>query len=117
MTSHTAGSHFALGQSSVPYADFPDGAKELDANLYNVLRMNVRGSKAALLDNVTFPSYMQGMIVLDKHMNISKMDRIMAAYSIMDKITYKNDALSFMTNFMGAKRELDRLNAGRTHYM
>jgi hypothetical protein len=117
VTSHTAGSHFALGQSSVPYADFPDGAKELDANLYNVLRMNVRGSKAALLDNVTFPSYMQGMIVLDKHMNISKMDRIMAAYSIMDKITYKNDALSFMTNFMGAKRELDRLNAGRTHYV
>ena len=117
VTSHTAGSHFALNQSSIPYADFPDGAKELDANLYNVLRMNVRGSKAALLDNVTFPSYMQGMIVLDKHMNISKMDRIMAAYSIMDKITYKNDALTFMTNFMGAKRELDRLNAGRTHYV
>jgi hypothetical protein len=117
VTSITAGSHFSLGQSSIPYADFPDGAKELDALLYNVLRMNVRGTKSALLDNVTFPSYIQGMIVLDKHMNISKMDRIMAAYSVMDKITYKSDALSFMTSFMGAKRELDRLNAGRTHYV
>ena len=57
------------------------------------------------------------MIVLDKHMNISKMDRIMAAYSVMDKITYKSDALSFMTSSIGAKRELDRLNAGRTHYV
>ena len=35
----------------------------------------------------------------------------------MDRITYKSDALSFMTSFMGAKRELDRLNASRTHYV
>ena len=28
VTSITAGSHFSLGQSSIPYADFPDGAKE-----------------------------------------------------------------------------------------
>ena len=102
VTSITAGSHFSLGQSSISHADFPDGAKELDALLYDVLRMDVRGSKAALLDNVTFPPCIQVVIVLDKHMNISKMDHIMAAYSVMDKNTYKSDALSSMTPFMGA---------------
>ena len=110
------GSHFALGQSSIRYADFPREAKELDGLLYNILRMNVKGTKHCILDNVTFPSYIQGMIVLDKHMNISRMDRVMAAFTTFNTIKYNGNALGFMTSFLGAARELDMCQAEKAHY-
>jgi hypothetical protein len=115
----SSGSHFSLGQSRVAYCDFefPHEARDLDSMLYNILRMNVKGTKQALLDNVTFPSYIQGMIVLDKHMNISKMDRIMAAYGTFDDLKWKGNALDFQTTVMTAKRELDLCNAGKEHYV
>lgn len=69
--------HFTLGAHSVRYTDLTDQTKTLDAMLYNVLRMNVKGSKGSLLSCVTFPSYVQAICVLEKHMSISRMDRIM----------------------------------------
>ena len=73
--------------------------------------MNVKGTKQALLDNVTFPSYIQGTIVLDKHMNISKMDRNMAAYGTFDNLKWKGNALDFQATVMAAKRELNPCDA------
>ena len=111
-----AGSHFTLGSHSVRYADLPDEAKELDRTLYNIIRLNVKGSKQQLLICVTFPSYVQAVLILDKHMNISKMDRIMAAFTAFDKLVYKGNALQFQTEFMSLKRELDRCGADLNYY-
>ena len=79
--------------------------------------MNVKGTKQALLDNVTFPSYIQGMIVWDKHMNISKMDRTVAAYGTFDNLKWKGNALDFQTIVMAARRELGLCDAGEEHYV
>ena len=91
----SASSSFALGSHSIAYADFPDEAKELDQTLYNILRLNVKGSKNALLSHVTFNSYVQGVIVLHQHINISRMDRIIRAFNQMDKCVFKGSALAF----------------------
>ena len=112
----STGSVFTTGQHSVRYDDLSTQTKQLDALLYNVLRMNVRGSKAALLSSVTFPSYVQGILILDKHMGISKMDRIVRAFSSLDKLTYSGDALKFQTESLSLKRELDQCGANMTHY-
>ena len=65
------GSLFTTGEHTGKYADLPMETRQLDGLLYNVLRRNVRGSKHALLSSVTFPSYVQAILILDKHMGIS----------------------------------------------
>ena len=40
-----ASGHFSLGHHAIAYDDLPEEAKTLDALLYNVLRMNIKGSK------------------------------------------------------------------------
>ena len=54
--------HFSLGQHSLAYDDLPQEAKTLDALLYNVLRMNIKGSKQSVIACVTFPSYVQAVM-------------------------------------------------------
>ena len=51
-------SAFSLDQASTPYAALPERSISLDTLLYNVLVMNVKGTKKSLLRCVTFPSYM-----------------------------------------------------------
>ena len=111
-----AGGSFALGQHAIAYCDLPDAAKELDQTLYNILRLNVKGSKNALLSHVTFNSYVQGVIVLHHHINISRMDRIIRAFNQMDKCVFKGSALAFQTEFLGLRRELDVCGATMQHY-
>ena len=110
------GSLFTTGEHPLKYSDLSEQTKQLDGLLYNVLRMNVKGSKHSLLASVTFPSYVQAILILDKHMGISKMDRIVRAFSSLDKLTYAGDALKFQTEALGLKRELDLCGANITHY-
>lgn len=110
------GSLFTTGEHPLKYSDLSEQTKQLDGLLYNVLRMNVKGSKHSLLASVTFPSYVQAILILDKHMGISKMDRIVRAFSSLDKLTYAGDALKFQTEALGFKRELDLCGANITHY-
>ena len=112
----SSGSLFTSGQHSIRYSDLSEDTKQLDALLYNVLRMNIRGSKVSLLSSVTFPSYVQAILILDKHMSISKMDRIVTAFTAMDKLTYSGDALKFQTESLSLKKELDLCGANMTHY-
>ena len=63
----TGSSAFTLGSHSVSYGDFPEEAKQLDQTLYNIPRINVKGTKNALFSHVTFNSYVQGIIVLYQH--------------------------------------------------
>jgi hypothetical protein len=108
---------FSLGRSAVSYAELSDEVKNLDALLYNVVRMNVKGSRNSLLSCVTFPSYVQAVCVLARHMDISKIDRIMRAFSGWDKLTYQGDVMKFQVEVMTLKRELDRSGANLTHYL
>lgn len=115
-SSHRSG-HFSLGSHTIAYVDLPEEAQKLDGFLYNILRMNIRGSKQALLSCVTFPSYVQGVCVLEKHMGISRMERVMSAFSAFDRLSYNGNVLLFQTQFMGLKRELDNCGASITHYV
>ena len=98
-------SNFTLGSASTTYADLSAESKALDALLYNVLKINVKGSRNSLISCVTFPSYVQAMCVLSKHMDISKTDRIMRALGAWDKLTFKNDVAAFQTEVMALKRD------------
>ena len=70
----------SMGSQSLNHAgsywDLSPEARDLDSLLYNVLRMCVKGSKRVLLECVQFPSYIQGVVVLMRHHDISRNDRI-----------------------------------------
>ena len=87
--SATTGSTFTLGVHKIAYKDLPLAALKLDALLYNIFKLSIKGSKQALLQNVTFPSYVQAVIVLVKHMDMSKMARIGHAFSALDNLTFQ----------------------------
>ena len=64
-------SNFSLGSSGLRYSELSEDTRALDALLYNVLKINVKGSRNSLIPCVTFPSYIQAMCVLSKRMDIS----------------------------------------------
>ena len=49
--------HFSLGEHHTSYRDLPEEARVLDGMLYNIFKMCIKGSKQAILECVTFPSY------------------------------------------------------------
>lgn len=110
-------SSFSLGAASTAYADLPDQTRALDALLYNVLKINIKGARNSLIACVTFPSYVQAMCVLSKHMDISKTDRIMRALDAWDKLQYKGNVAAYQTEVMALKRELDASGANITHFI
>ena len=66
-TTGGTGGTFTLGIHKTAYKDLPAAARKCDAILYNIFKLSIRGSKQALLKSVTFPSYVQAVIVLVKH--------------------------------------------------
>ena len=90
------GETFKLGTNHTAYADLHDAAKALDVNhamLYNTSRMSGKGSKQALLQCVTFHSYVQAVIVPVKQMDISRMRRIMAAFTALESLSCTGETL------------------------
>jgi hypothetical protein len=71
--------------------DFSAEEKALDGMLYNVLKMNVKGTKNEMLRHVSFPSYVQGMCVLYKHVDICSVGRKIIAFEKMDQLQFKGD--------------------------
>ena len=65
----------SLLKAKKKYVDFSAEKKALGGMLYNVLKMNVKGSKNEMLRHVAFPSYVQGMCVLYKHVDICAVGR------------------------------------------
>ena len=108
---------FSLGAHGTKYDDLTAESKALDSLLYNVLRCNVKGSKNSLLACVTFPSYVQGIVVLSKHMELSRMERIMTAFGEMDKLAYSGNVHQFQSTFMSLSRELSNTKATMQHYV
>ncbi len=97
---------FSLQRSTIKYRDMPEGARTLDALLYNILRINVKGAKNALLSCVAFPSYVQAMTVLVKHMDISRNDRKTKAFEQADKLTFDGDVHSYQIKAIHMVKEL-----------
>ena len=113
--SAATGSTFTLGVHKIAYKDLPPAALKLDALLYNIFKLSIKGSKQALLQNVSFPSYVQAVIVLVKHMDMSRMSRMGQAFSALDNLTFNGDVHRFQTDFISVKRELDSTQATITH--
>ena len=65
--------------------------RTLDTMLYNILRLNIKGSKSELLSSVMFPSYVQGMIGIYKHMEINCTDHKTRAFSSADSLVFDGD--------------------------
>ena len=63
----THGSNFRLKETGVYYASLPEVSLKLDRQLYSLLKVSIKGTKQNLLKQVSFPSYVQAMIVLYKH--------------------------------------------------
>jgi len=86
---------YTLGQAGSNYMDLPKASRILDGMLYNVLLMNVKGTKSALLRCVKFPSYVLARIVLHKHMDISRNERKTKAIAAVDMLSYNGDPHAF----------------------
>ena len=76
----------AYYKATLTYGQLSAEAKALDNHMYTVMQMNVKGSKAALLAHVTFSSYVQAMIVLHKHIDISSNSRKTEALESIDNL-------------------------------
>ena len=95
-----------LLRARAKYANFSAEEKALDGMLYNVLKMNVKGSKNEMLRHVSFPSYVQGMCVLYKHVDICSVGRKTIAFEKMDQLQFKGDIQSYQIDAINAIQEL-----------
>ena len=109
-------SRSTLQEAGSSYWELGDEVLALDATLYNVLKMSVKGGKSILLDCVQWPSYIQAMCILYKHSDISKNDRITRAFNTMDKLTYNGDVQVWQADAMSSVRELFESGASIMHY-
>ena len=66
--------------------------------LYNIFRLNVGGSKCELLSSGMFLSYVQGMVVLYKHMEINRTDRKIRAFAKAVALAIDGDVHVFIPN-------------------
>ena len=112
----TQATQSGLYEAGINYFDMNADSLQLDAMLYNVLRMYVKGGKSILLDCVQFPSYVQVMCVLYKHCDMSKNDRITRAFDKLDKLTYNGDVQVWQAEAMSGVRELFESGASITHF-
>ena len=113
--SHTALPPRTLAAAPITYMQLPEKSRELDALLFNVFKMVVKGSKAGIITCVMFPSYIQAVCVLVEHMNISKYDRITRSIFALDQLSYQGDVHKFQVAAMDAIREVRATRANITH--
>ena len=99
------------------YYDLPAEARELDSVLYSILRVCVRGSKWILLTGVKIPSYVQAIVILARHSDISKTDRITEAFDSLDRFQFNGDVTIWQTEGVAKIRELLDSRASIMHYI
>lgn len=108
--SAASGATFSLGSCPFKYSDLSDESRNLDAQLYNILKMNVKGTKNALLSCVSFPSYVQAVCVLSKHVDISRLDRMVRIIDRWESTRYQGNVQDFQVQVMANLRELNNCN-------
>lgn len=114
--SAASGATFSLGSCPFKYSDLSDESRNLDAQLYNILKMNVKGTKNALLSCVSFPSYVQAVCVLSKHVDISRLDRMVRIIDRWESTRYQGNVQDFQVQVMANLRELNNCNLTLQHY-
>ena len=97
---------FVMPTVDSPYWMLPLKSRELDQLLFSTLKHCVRGSKSLLLDSVAFASYAQGVIILTKHMEISRLNRKASAFSKLRKLEFRGDVHSYQVECMSRVQEL-----------
>ena len=115
-SSSTGSATSALRQTGRNYFDLHPAALALDGQLYNVLRMAIKGGKTILLECVQFPSYIQAICVLYRHSDISRNDRIAHAFEGMDSLVFNGDILKWQSDAVRKFRELFDSGASIMHY-
>ena len=70
-----------------------------------------------LLECVQFPSYVQGIIVLMRHHDISKNDRVTQAFEAMDQLTFNGDVCAWQAQAVQVVRELFDSGATVMHFV
>ena len=104
--SQSGQSAFVLAPAARKFKELQKEARQLDAVLYNVLKLNVKGSKSSLLSCVMYPSYVQAICVLHKHIDISRNDRETKAFMALDKLEFKGDVQVYQITAMKLIQEL-----------
>ena len=92
--------------AATPYRSLPQESRTLDGLMYNVLKMNVKGTKSHLIDCVSFPSHVQAVCVLYNHQDISRSDRKTQAFAQMDNLQMKGDVKQWHIEAISAIKEL-----------
>lgn len=109
---------FVLPSVDTPYWDLPEKSRELDALLYSTMLTCVKGTKRHLLMNgVSHPSYVQCVVILTKHMDISRVNRKAACFKALLKMEYRGDAHAFQTVCMARIAELQDSGANLTDFI
>ena len=96
----------SLPKASKPYHELSPEARNLDKRLFSILKTNIKGSKQALLKSVLFPSYVQGIIILSKHMDICRQDRKTRAFEAVERLQFTGDVQKFQVEAATTIREL-----------
>ena len=105
-TSSGRGSGRALNKAAKTLDEMDAKVQEFDQLLYNILSMNVKGTKNELLRHVSFPSYVQGMCILSKHIDICQTSRETKAFDSMDELQFKGDIQQYQIEAVSKIQEL-----------
>ena len=97
-----------LGTASAEhkYKDFDLETIELDQRLYSVLQQCIKGSRAAILEQVICPSYVQAVIVFHQHLNLSASDRKVRALDSISTLRFSGDTHLYQIEATKRIREL-----------
>ena len=80
-----------------------------------MLKIAIKGTKAALLNCTRNPSYVQAVCVLFNHMELSKFDRILQSLAALDDISWSGDVHNYQVSVMNAVREVRSCRVNITH--
>ena len=104
--SRSHGSNFRLKETGVYYSSLPEVSLKLDRQLYSLLKVSIKGTKQNLLKQVSFPSYVQGMIVLHRHCQLSHNQRKTEAMAEMERLKFKTNVHDWQVQAVSAFQEL-----------
>ena len=96
----------AYYKATKSYNELSTDTKELDSHMYSILQMSIDGTWREILDQVTFPSYAQAIILLTNHNSISSNTRKTEALEAMESIKMNGSVQQWVIDTVGAYQEL-----------
>ena len=96
----------AYYKATKTYGELSPDAKELDNHMYSILKMCIDGTWKEILDQVTFPSYAQAIILLTNHNAIFSNTRKTEALEAMDSVKLGDNVQQWVVDVVQAYQEL-----------